>query len=188
MADAVSAVTDKHLLVVFSSSWCPYCRQVIKALEGVGTKPFIVEVDASTKSMLIQKTGKSSVPQVFIGDKYIGGCNDGPERWMGTVPNLRNGNVQKWIAELESARSADVSSIFNVAKPADKDEYAWPLAQHIAKGVPVSATPLNPVSGIGVMPTSINLSAPTPKQEQETETETETDVSAVKISIQWCGG
>jgi glutaredoxin len=100
----VKAQTDAHSLVVFSSSWCPYCKQVIQALEDADLDAHVVEVDDATKAELQGLTGKSSVPSVWIGEKYIGGCNDGPESWMGTIPNIRKGKVQRWVKDLEKAR------------------------------------------------------------------------------------
>lgn len=41
---------------------------------------------------------------VWIGKKYIGGCNDGPESWMGTIPNIKNGNVRSWVKDLDTER------------------------------------------------------------------------------------
>jgi glutaredoxin len=111
MADAVKSVTDAHLMVVFSSSWCPYCKQVMQALQSANIDYHLVEVDGATKRVLMQKTGKSSVPSVWIGDKYIGGCNDGPEKWMGTIPNIGNGNVKKWMQELERERSGSAAGV-----------------------------------------------------------------------------
>jgi glutaredoxin 3 len=102
--DAVKKITDESTLVVFGSSWCGFCKKVMQALEGAGLKPNYVEVDSTLGQLLQQKTGKTSVPSVWIGDKYIGGCNDGPEAWMGTMPNLQNGNISKWIKELEEER------------------------------------------------------------------------------------
>ena len=46
------------------------------------------------------------VPSVWIGDKYIGGCNDGPESWMGTLPNLTNGKLHGWLKALEKERNS----------------------------------------------------------------------------------
>lgn len=95
-------------LVVFSSSCCPYCKQAINALKGRNLKPLVVDIDDDLLSLLGEKTGSSSVPSVWVGDKYVGGCNDGPESWMGVVPNLKNGKLQHWIKELAKKRSSDL--------------------------------------------------------------------------------
>jgi glutaredoxin 3 len=89
--DAVAAVTDVHSLVVFSDSTCPYCKQIVRAFDAVNVQAHVVEAKPSLRSTLKSKTGQSSVPSVWVGDKFIGGCNDGPQEWMGALPNLRNG-------------------------------------------------------------------------------------------------
>jgi glutaredoxin len=109
MTDLIKAVTDEHSLVVFSSSRCPFCKQVIVGLidAGLGKAAKVIEVTDVIKAHLLRKTGKRSVPSVWIGDKYIGGCNDGPESWMGCLPNLRNGKIQQWIKSLDEARELE---------------------------------------------------------------------------------
>jgi ASC-1-like (ASCH) protein/glutaredoxin len=107
----IRALTDAHSLVVFSSSWCPNCQQVLKALKEAKLNPHVIEVDSKWKKALTQTFGQyqlqpAVVPSVWIGDKYIGACNDGPERWMGTLPNLAKGKVQGWIKAVEKERKS----------------------------------------------------------------------------------
>ena len=47
------------------------------------------------RSELAELAGKTSVPQVFVNGVCIGGCNDGSESWMGVMPLLGNGKLQK---------------------------------------------------------------------------------------------
>jgi glutaredoxin len=103
---AVRQHTDTHLLVVFSGPMSDfYSKQVAEAIAGAGLDACIVEADKKIVLVLASMTGVATVPSVWIGDKYIGGCNDGPEAWMGMIPNLRNGNIQQWVHELEVFRS-----------------------------------------------------------------------------------
>jgi glutaredoxin-related protein len=39
-----------------------------------------------------------SVPAVFVKGKFVGGCNDGPEPWMGALPLLASGKLEEMIA------------------------------------------------------------------------------------------
>merc|ERR1711924_353812 len=84
-------------IVVFSSSYCPYCRKAIAALNdaGLSKQMKVVEANGSMKSTLRAKTGQSSVPQVFVKGTFIGGCNDGG--LGGTLPLLRNGKLQEML-------------------------------------------------------------------------------------------
>lgn len=46
----------------------------------------------------ILKTHKQrSVPAVFVKGKFVGGCNDGPEPWMGALPLLNSGKIEEML-------------------------------------------------------------------------------------------
>ncbi|KAJ0230918.1 Glutaredoxin-C2 [Hirschfeldia incana] len=68
-------------VVVFSKSFCPYCVRVKELLQQLGAKFVAVELDkesdgSQVQSALAEWTGQRTVPNVFIGDKHIGGCDD----------------------------------------------------------------------------------------------------------------
>jgi thioredoxin reductase (NADPH) len=82
--DCIEAAVHKYPVVVFSKSWCPYCKKALEALsiEGVTSPPFILvvnidELDAqSIQSNLARLTGRRTVPNVFIGGYTIGGGDE----------------------------------------------------------------------------------------------------------------
>jgi len=63
---------------IFTKSSCPYCTRVKEFFKSKGVE--FEEVDLQNKpdelAALKEKTGLRTVPQVFIGDKLIGGCDD----------------------------------------------------------------------------------------------------------------
>lgn len=75
-ADAMNLVKrmiSDHTVVVFSKTYCPYCDMAKKALTNVGAKYEVVELDtrndgASLQQALSQLTGRSTVPNVFVGE------------------------------------------------------------------------------------------------------------------------
>ena len=87
-------------VVVFSSSWCPYCKRAVSSLKAAGYTPKVLDVDSmpgSVRGQLRSKVGgKSSVPQVFVKGRHIGGCNDGG--LGGVLPSLKNGTIQRLMA------------------------------------------------------------------------------------------
>eukprot|EP01062_Namystynia_karyoxenos_P028458 TRINITY_DN21568_c0_g1_i1.p3 TRINITY_DN21568_c0_g1~~TRINITY_DN21568_c0_g1_i1.p3 ORF type:complete len:106 (+),score=32.57 TRINITY_DN21568_c0_g1_i1:89-406(+) len=91
----IDGVIAAHPLVVFQSSYCPYCSQAVQALRSAGLQPHVVEVSAGIKGQLRAKTGQSSVPQVFAKGQFVGGCNDGG--LGGTLPLLRSGRLQQLL-------------------------------------------------------------------------------------------
>ena len=82
--DCIEAIVHKYPVVVFSKSWCPYCKKALEALtmEGVTDLPLLLvvnldELDAQTiQSNLARMTGRRTVPNVFIGGQTIGGGDE----------------------------------------------------------------------------------------------------------------
>ena len=66
-------------VVVYSTGWCPYCERA-KALlgrKGVAFRDVKVDEDpAERDAMLARSGGRRTVPQIFIGDMHVGGCDE----------------------------------------------------------------------------------------------------------------
>jgi glutaredoxin 3 len=66
-------------VVVYSTGWCPYCERA-KALlgrKGVAFRDVKVDEDpAERDAMLARSGGRRTVPQIFIGDRHVGGYDD----------------------------------------------------------------------------------------------------------------
>mmetsp|Transcript_43071 Transcript_43071/g.52236 ORF Transcript_43071/g.52236 Transcript_43071/m.52236 type:complete len:105 (+) Transcript_43071:68-382(+) len=90
-------------IVVFSGRGCPFCRKAEKALADAKLPFQVVDYDEdlddgdAVRSEIHQKHKHRSVPAGFVKGKFIGGCNDGPESWMGIIPNVNNGEIAKMI-------------------------------------------------------------------------------------------
>lgn len=65
-------------VVVYTVSWCPYCRMAVQLLreKGVAFDEIDVDGDSAKRSWLRQATGQSTVPQVFVAGKSLGGYTD----------------------------------------------------------------------------------------------------------------
>lgn len=66
-------------VTIYTTSWCPYC-QAAKALLSKKNVAF-TEIDVETgpdlrKEMTQRAGGRTSVPQIFIGETHVGGCDD----------------------------------------------------------------------------------------------------------------
>ena len=96
--ESVDDIVAAEGCVVFISSSCPYCAQAVAALEQSGVEHRVVECTAESREALRAMTGKTSVPSGWVMGKYIGGCNDGPEGWMGIIPMLRSGKLKELMA------------------------------------------------------------------------------------------
>ena len=64
---------------MFTTQVCPYCIRAKQLLQqrGVETIDEIrVDLDPSQRDTMIKKTGRRTVPQIFIGETWVGGCDD----------------------------------------------------------------------------------------------------------------
>jgi glutaredoxin 3 len=66
-------------VVIYTKSTCPYC-DAAKALLRRKSAPFDeISVDgdrAAQEAMAAKASGRRTVPQIFIGDRHVGGCDD----------------------------------------------------------------------------------------------------------------
>ena len=66
-------------IVIYTKSTCPYCHAAKDLLQQKGVKYQEISVDgdrAGQAAMALKAGGRSSVPQIFIGDRHVGGCDD----------------------------------------------------------------------------------------------------------------
>lgn len=68
-------------LVVFSKSYCPYCQNTKRILDGLNAKYKAIELNQESDGTDIQNalqelTGQRTVPNIFINKKHIGGNSD----------------------------------------------------------------------------------------------------------------
>ncbi|MEO5883085.1 MAG: glutaredoxin 3 [Caldimonas sp.] len=64
---------------MFSTATCPYCSRAKALLRQRGVEQFDeVRVDErpGERATMIKLTGRYTVPQIFIGDTYVGGCDE----------------------------------------------------------------------------------------------------------------
>ncbi len=65
-------------VVMYVSSWCPYCvrAKAILQRKGVAWREVNIETDPSLRQHMIETTGRRTVPQIFIGDHHVGGSDE----------------------------------------------------------------------------------------------------------------
>lgn len=63
---------------IYTRQWCGYCTSALKLLDTKGVKYEHVDAtnDPKTRAWLQQETRASTVPQIFIDGKSIGGCDE----------------------------------------------------------------------------------------------------------------
>ncbi|MGE7994185.1 glutaredoxin 3 [Pseudomonas sp. NPDC089554] len=65
-------------VIVYSSDYCPYCMRAKHLLESKGVAFEEIKVDGKpqVRAEMVQKAGRTSVPQIWIGETHVGGCDD----------------------------------------------------------------------------------------------------------------
>jgi thioredoxin reductase (NADPH) len=77
--DCFQEIVEKCPVVMFSLSWCPECKRSLELLSRLGVKPHIVDLDdykpiaQDIRLYMLNRTGRRSVPNLFVGGEYIGG-------------------------------------------------------------------------------------------------------------------
>jgi len=65
-------------VLMFATSWCPYCARAraLLAAKGVPLQEIDIEADPEQRAVMIRRSGRRTVPQIFIGERHVGGCDD----------------------------------------------------------------------------------------------------------------
>ncbi|MDP2264567.1 MAG: glutaredoxin 3 [Hydrogenophaga sp.] len=64
---------------MFTSAYCPYCSRAKALLEKRGVtdlEEVFVDGKPDLRAQMKEITGRTSVPQIFIGQTHVGGCDD----------------------------------------------------------------------------------------------------------------
>jgi glutaredoxin 3 len=65
-------------ITVYTRGWCPYCSAAKDLLtkKGAAFIEISIDGDAAQRDLMIERTGRTSVPQIFINAMHVGGCDD----------------------------------------------------------------------------------------------------------------
>ena len=66
-------------VLMYSTAVCPYCVRAEQLLTRKGVteiEKVRVDLDPGRREEMMERTGRRSVPQIFIGDTHVGGCDD----------------------------------------------------------------------------------------------------------------
>jgi len=65
-------------VVMYVTQWCPYCARARALLEGKGALLEIIDIEADPqlRRQMTARSGRNTVPQIFIGERHVGGCDD----------------------------------------------------------------------------------------------------------------
>lgn len=65
-------------VVMYTSAYCPYCMNAERLLanKGVTVNKIRVDLEPEQRVIMMEKTGRRTVPQIYIDDRHIGGFDD----------------------------------------------------------------------------------------------------------------
>ncbi|MBU6212157.1 MAG: glutaredoxin 3 [Gammaproteobacteria bacterium] len=65
-------------VVMYATGWCPYCERARGLLTRKGLTFEEIDIDAepSRRAEMMTRSGRRTVPQIFIGEVHVGGCDD----------------------------------------------------------------------------------------------------------------
>ena len=66
-------------VTIYTKPYCPYCIRAVSLLEKKGVE--FTEIEAAfepekRQEMIQRSNGRTTFPQIFIGDQHVGGCDD----------------------------------------------------------------------------------------------------------------
>ncbi|MCE1251209.1 MAG: glutaredoxin 3 [Comamonadaceae bacterium] len=66
-------------VTMYTTAVCPYCtraKQLLKARGVEHIEEVRIDQDPAERQRMMERTGRRTVPQIFIGDTHVGGCDD----------------------------------------------------------------------------------------------------------------
>ena len=72
-------MTPDPKVVIYSTGWCPYCERARALLQRKGVPYTEIRIDeqpAERATMVERSGGRRTVPQIFVGDEYLGGSDE----------------------------------------------------------------------------------------------------------------
>ncbi|KAF1796058.1 thioredoxin-like protein [Mucor lusitanicus] len=88
---------QNNKVIVFSKSYCPYCKKAKALLSSLDIEFATIELDLhpqgeAIQAYLLEKTGQRTVPNVFVNKTHVGGSDD-------LAKAERDGTLQKLLAQ-----------------------------------------------------------------------------------------
>lgn len=72
-------MSGKPRVLMYSTAVCPYCvraEQLLRARGVAEIEKVRVDLDPERRVEMMEKTSRRTVPQIFIGETHVGGCDD----------------------------------------------------------------------------------------------------------------
>ena len=93
--EKAKALIGAHDVMIFSKTYCPYCTRAKEAIQKLGVKAEILELDVvadgdQVQAALAELTKQRTVPNIFVKGKHLGGCDN-------TLAAIASGEFQQMV-------------------------------------------------------------------------------------------
>ncbi|WP_028451666.1 glutaredoxin 3 [Chitinilyticum aquatile] len=87
-------------ITLYSTRTCPYCVQAenLLARKGLSVSKILVDSDQAEFANMVERSGRRSVPQIFIGERHVGGFSD-------LLALDLSGELSQWLASAAPAQT-----------------------------------------------------------------------------------
>lgn len=116
LEESIQQTTANNEVVIYSKSWCPYCKQCKDLFDGMSQPYTAIELDEredgeQLQAALLQMTQQRTVPNVFVAGQHVGGNDD-------TQQAARSGKLAKLLkaSPTEASTGATAAQLKAVAE------------------------------------------------------------------------
>ena len=76
-SEKIMSTPTPHI-IIYSSQYCPFCFRAKSILQqkSVSFEDINVDMDSELKQEMMEKSGRRTVPQIWIGETHVGGCDE----------------------------------------------------------------------------------------------------------------
>lgn len=85
-------------VTMYTTQFCPYCVRARNLLDrkGIAYQDIAVDHDPQLRREMMTRSGRNTVPQIWIGEQHIGGCDE-------MMSLERQGHLDELLAQMGSA-------------------------------------------------------------------------------------
>ena len=85
-------------VTMYTTQFCPYCVRARNLLDrkGIAYQDIAVDHDPQLRREMMTRSGRNTVPQIWIGEQHIGGCDE-------MMSLERQGHLDELLAQVGSA-------------------------------------------------------------------------------------
>ena len=82
-------------VLMYTTGFCPYCLIVKRLFDNLSVpyNEVRIDLDPEKRRQMMEVSQRKTVPQVFVGDRHVGGCDD-------TRNAAHSGQLKIWLAEV----------------------------------------------------------------------------------------